>query len=156
MLRAAVAAGTSLGKKVQEILDSGKLVPDDTIVEIVKSRIAEKDCAQGYILDGFPRTVPQAEALSTMLQQRGGKISCVVLFEVSGTDVKNRLDARRTSESRADDNLQVQLERLRVYQEQTAPLIKFYHDSGTLLRIDGSRAIDQVQTELFAALKKLK
>lgn len=149
MLRAAVAEGSELGKKVASIMESGQLVPDALIVEIIKERISKPDCAKGYILDGFPRTVPQAQALDAMLGEQ--KVT-VVLFEVTTEDVEKRLANRRSAENRADDSDEVQRERLRVYQEQTAPLIEFYEQRGMLVRVSGAGAIDEVQNRLLESI----
>lgn len=149
MLRAAVAEGTELGKKVGSIMESGQLVPDDLIVELIAERIKKPDCEKGYILDGFPRTVPQAEALGAML---GSAEVTVVLFEVTMEDVEARLANRRSAENRADDSDDVQRERLRVYQKQTAPLISFYEERGLLTTISGAGSIEEVYGRLKQAV----
>jgi adenylate kinase len=153
MLRQAVKAGTDLGQRIQTIMDSGNLVSDELIVELISERVAEADCANGYILDGFPRTVKQAESLDMMMKASGQQISSVVLFEVSEQDVLKRLAHRQSVENRADDNAEVQLERLRVYQKQTAPLIDFYRAKGLLVSVDGSGSIEAIQSSLLAKLK---
>jgi adenylate kinase len=152
MLRAAVQEGSDLGNKVKGIMDAGQLVPDELIVEIIRARIAKADCASGYILDGFPRTVRQAEALSAMLQQQGTKLDAIVSFELSEQALMDRLANRRGTEARADDDINVQRERLRVYQQQTAPLIDYYAARGTLRPVDASGDIEQVYQHLLQAV----
>jgi adenylate kinase len=153
MLRAAVAEGTALGLRVKGILDAGQLVSDELIVELIRERVKLPDCQTGYILDGFPRTVAQAEALDEMLRRSGEKLDGVVLFEITEGALQSRLAHRRAVENRADDDEETQMARLRVYQEQTAPLIAFYEKRGGLLkRIDASVSIEVVTARLDSAL----
>lgn len=152
MLRAAVAAGSDLGKQVKDIIDSGKLVPDALMVALIQDRVKAVDCAEGYILDGFPRTVPQAEALAEMLKSNGVALDAVVYFEVSEADLLRRLEHRRGVEQRADDSVATQLERLRVYREQTAPLVDFYRAKGALTSVDAAGSVDEVYSKLDSAL----
>lgn len=147
MLREAVAAGTELGKKVGQIINSGQLVPDDVMVSLIANRIAEPDAKEGFILDGFPRTVPQAEALDQLLKKLDKNLTHVLLFDVSEDAVLKRLAGRQAAESRADDSVEVQRERLRVYREKTEPLISFYQQQKRLLRIDASGDVAAVQHE---------
>ncbi len=153
MLRAAVKAQTTLGKQVGDIMDSGQLVPDNLIVSLIKERVKETDCQQGYILDGFPRTVPQAESLAEMLSNQGESITSVVLFDVTEEDVLARLKHRQETEGRADDTVEVQMERLRVYRELTAPLIDYYKKTNLLKTIEASGSIEEVYSKLLSALK---
>jgi adenylate kinase len=144
MLRAAVASGSDLGKKVKAVLDAGQLVSDDLMIELVGDRMHEVDCAKGVILDGFPRTVVQAEALNKALQQGSEKIFAVVMFEVAVETVRERLSKRAKQEGRSDDSADVQIERIRVYNTQTAPLIEFYKKTGQLKVISAADEIDVV------------
>lgn len=153
MLRSAVQKGTPVGEKVKGIMDAGQLVPDEMIVEIIRDRVAENDCSRGYILDGFPRTLPQAEALGRMLGNGGGALDAVVSFEVSEADLSARLAHRRGAEARADDDAAVQQERLRVYQQQTAPLIDYYRSAKLLRSVNASGSIEDVYARLEQALK---
>lgn len=153
MLRAEVGGGSELGKRVKGIMEAGQLVPDDLIVDIIGERVKKSDCAKGYILDGFPRTIPQAKALSEMLKKNQSKLDAVVSFEVSEQDILDRLAHRRGAEARADDNAATQLERLRVYREQTEPLIKFYADLGMLKTVNAAASIEEVYQRLESELK---
>ena len=152
MLRDSIVQGAQLGLKVKPILDSGGLVPDDLMVALIQERIQNADCNSGYILDGFPRTVPQAEALDEMLRARREKLTHVVMFDVSEAAVMSRLEGRRSSEARADDNVEVQKERIRVYQEKTAPLISYYEKAGQLIHVNGDADIAEVQSRLVRAV----
>ena len=154
MLRDAVAQQTQLGLKVKPIMESGDLVPDDLMVALIAERIDQADCGQGYILDGFPRTVVQAESLDKMLQARGEVLTHVVLFDVTEEAVLKRLEGRRSVEARVDDNAEVQMERLRIYKQKTAPLIDYYQKTGQLINVNGDAEIDEVQSRLIAAVCK--
>jgi len=152
MLRAAVKEGTELGKQVQAIIDSGQLVPDALIISLIKERVAKADCVKGYILDGFPRTIVQAESLAQMLQEGGQAVTHVLFFNVSEAAVMSRLKNRAQQEGRVDDAENTQLERLRVYQAQTAPLIEYYRNAKLLTEIDGSGSVEEVHLNVMKCL----
>lgn len=152
MLRAAVAAGTALGSRVKDILDSGQLVPDAVMIDLIRDRVSQSDCKNGFILDGFPRTVPQAEALETLMQSLDGELDGVVLFELSEKAIQARLENRRGAENRADDSADVQRERMLVYQRQTAPLIEYYDEQRQLIRVDASGSVEDVAVALDRVL----
>lgn len=152
MLRKAVAEGTELGKKVKAIIDSGQLVPDDLMVSLIEERVRADDCRNGYILDGFPRTVPQARALAKMLEARGEKIDRVVLFDLTEAALEARLSHRRGAEARADDDAATQKQRLRIYQEQTTPLIEHYAAASALDRIDANGSVEEVEERVRSLL----
>lgn len=154
MLRAAVAAGTELGKQAKAIMDEGKLVPDDVICGVVGDRIEEPDCAEGFILDGFPRTLPQAEALDAMLHSHAKKIDKVIEFRVPDEILIGRIEKRaaETGGARADDNAETLKKRLAVYHEQTAPVLPYYEQAGVLLVVDGTQSIDEVTSAIKSAL----
>lgn len=150
MLRAAVAAGTPVGMKAKAVMDSGALVSDDIVVGIIADRIEEPDAKRGFILDGFPRTVAQAEAFDAMLAQKGLKLDCVIEFKVNEAELVDRI-VRRAKETEArgepvrkDDNPDVFKTRLEAYRTQTAPLSAYYQTRGALKTVDGMRPIDEV------------
>jgi len=150
MLRAAVAAGTEIGKQAKEIMERGDLVPDEVVVKIISDRIEEKDCANGFILDGFPRTTGQAEALDKMLEEKGLKLNAVIEIRVDDSILVDRIRTRaaETGGDRADDNEETLKKRLEVYHAQTAPLIPYYESQGKLLVVDGMNSIDDVTRDI--------
>lgn len=154
MLRAAVAAQTSIGLKAKEIMDRGDLVSDDIMVGIIADRVDEADCTNGFILDGFPRTIAQADALSVLLKEKNLNLDAVVEIRVDDSILLDRIE-KRASESddvRNDDNAEVLKKRLAVYHEQTAPLIEYYTQKGMLKTVDGMQEIDTVSAELQSIL----
>lgn len=154
MLRAAVAAGTEMGIKAKEVMDRGDLVSDEIVVGIIADRTQEEDCANGFILDGFPRTVAQAEALDAMLAEKGLKLDHVISMEVDEAALFARIEKRaaETDGARSDDNAETLKKRLEVYHEQTAPIIPYYRDKGALKTVDGMQDIDNVTNSLYAIL----
>ncbi|HIE39981.1 MAG TPA: adenylate kinase [Thiomicrorhabdus sp.] len=182
MLRAAIKAGTELGKRAKEAIDAGQLVTDDIIIGMVKERIAQEDCKKGFLLDGFPRTIPQADALA----KANVDIDAVIEIDVPDSEIVNRMAGRRahlasgrtyhlkynppkvegkddeTGEplvQREDDKPEVVTERLEVYHKQTAPLIEYYqkfskeNPSLRYIKVDGTLPIDQVELAVLAAIK---
>lgn len=176
MLRENVRNGSELGKKAKAFMDAGKLVTDDIIIDMMKERLALDDAMQGFLLDGFPRTVPQAEALSKLLDQLGVKLDCVVLLDVPDEVVVERLTSRRVCPTcgaiyntvanptkvegvcdkcggkviqRDDDKEEVIRNRLKIYHDQTSPLVNYYSNIGLLHKIDAT-------SDKEAALKLLK
>jgi adenylate kinase len=150
MLRAAVKAGTPVGRKAKDIMARGELVPDDVVVAIVADRVDEPDAAKGFILDGFPRTVAQARALDRLLGEKGLKLDAVIEIKVDPAALLKRIEKRiaetraRGEPIRADDNSDVLRTRLEAYQAQTAPLIDYYGKMGVLRTVDGMAAIPEV------------
>jgi adenylate kinase len=158
MLRAAVAAGTPIGLKAKDIMARGALVPDEVVVAIVADRIVQPDAKHGFILDGFPRTVPQAEALDRMLDDKAMRLDGVVALEVD-PDILVRRIASRVAEMKArgeplrpDDNPEVLKQRLAAYQAQTAPLVDYYRNKGALRAVDGMVSIADVSAAIGRAL----
>lgn len=150
MLRAAVAAGTPVGLKAKAVMDRGELVSDDIVVGIIADRIEEQDAKGGFILDGFPRTVAQAEAFDSMLAAKGLKLDAVIEFKVNETELVDRI-VRRAQETEArgeavrkDDNPEVFKTRLDAYRNQTAPLSAYYERTGMLKTVDGMKPINDV------------
>ena len=158
MLRAAVAAGSPIGLQAKAIMDRGELVSDDVVVGIIADRLEEPDARQGFILDGFPRTVAQAEAFDAMLAGRGLKLDRVIEFKVDENALVERIVKRaRETEARGepvrkDDNPEVFKTRLQAYRAQTAPLSAYYEGRGMLTPIDGMQPVDDVTQELFRAI----
>ena len=158
MLRAAVRAGTLVGLRAKAIMDRGELVPDDMVVTIVADRIGEPDAKNGFILDGFPRTVPQAVALDKMLKEKRLKLDGVIELKVDGSILQSRIENRmreaaaRGEQLRSDDDPEVLKRRVDAYKEQTAPLVDYYRWQGTLKSVDGMLAIDEVEAAIHKAL----
>jgi adenylate kinase len=154
MLRAAVAAGTPIGLKAKAIMDAGQLVSDEVVIGIVADRIDEDDAKKGFILDGFPRTVAQAQAFDEMLGRKGLKLDAVIEFQVDEKALVDRIVKRaketeaRGEAVRKDDNPEVFKTRLEAYKAQTAPLSAYYAEKGALKSVDGMRPIDEVTTVL--------
>lgn len=180
MLRAAVKTQTKLGKEAESFMKKGELVPDKLVLDLLNERIAEKDCAKGFILDGFPRNVAQADALEHVLSNVGKKIDRVVAIEVSSSELVSRLSGRRTCKKcsagfhivfqppkteghcdicdgelfqRNDDVPTVIEERLRIYLDQTAPLLDYYKKKNDLRLIDGQGDVTDITQKLLDALK---
>lgn len=179
MLRAAIASGSDLGKKAKSIMDKGNLVTDDIVVGLIRERTLEKDCKNGFILDGFPRTIPQAKALDEMLAERKSGIDLIVLFDIADELLVSRLSGRRTCTQcgamyhmetlkpkkagicdkcgskliqRADDEEATIKNRLKVYQELTQPLANYYQKQKKLKRIDAALSPQKVGQALHALL----
>jgi len=160
MLRAAVKAGTSIGRQVEEIMARGALCPDDVVVAIVEQRIERPDARKGFILDGFPRTVAQAEALDRMLAKHGIALEAVIELRVDEAALIRRIESRvaemkaRGEPLRADDSPEVLHRRLTAYREQTAPLIAYYRQHGILRSVDGMAPIPEVATQIEKVLSR--
>jgi adenylate kinase len=183
MLRAAVAEGSTLGQKAKEFMDSGNLVPDDLIVDLIVERVNQQDCQDGFLLDGYPRTIPQADALGEALEKLGRGVTAALLIELDDEEVVRRLSGRRVCVQsghgyhlefdppkhdgicdqdgsrliqRDDDNEEVIRNRLAVYHDQTKPLAAYYEELGLLRRFDGSRGQTEVHDHIRAALATLR
>jgi adenylate kinase len=154
MLRAAIAAETPIGLKAKDIMASGALVPDEVVVGIISDRIEQPDCAKGFILDGFPRTLPQAAALDALLKQKKLKLDAVIQLRVNEAILLQRVENRiaqmqaRGEAIRADDNVEALAKRLEAYRNQTEPLVHYYGDRRMLATVDGMMSIDDVTAEI--------
>ena len=152
ILREAVRAGTPLGQRARAIMESGELVPDDVMIGLIRERLAEADARQGFLLDGFPRTVDQAVALDGLLGGNGKGLSTVINLSVPESVLIGRLEGRSGSENRADDRRETVLERLRVYRQKTEPLIEFYRNKGLLTDVDGVGEVAEVADRIVKAV----
>jgi len=153
MLRAEIASGSPLGQKVESILAAGDLVSDDIMVEMIAHRITKPDCEKGFILDGFPRTVAQAEALDDMLQNHKLDLDAVIEIQVDEQELFSRIEKRAAEDgTRADDNVEIMKNRLQVYKDQTAPIIPHYAGKNRLKTIDGMQDIEKVAADIDGIL----
>lgn len=160
MLRAAVSAGTAVGLKAREVMEAGGLVSDEIVVGIVSDRIEEPDCSHGFILDGFPRTVAQAEALDRLFEAKDMALTAVIELAVDEAALLSRIEKRARDtvaaggQVRKDDNPQAFAQRLTAYRQQTAPLSEFYRSTGRLKTVDGMAPIDDVSRAIDEILKE--
>ncbi len=182
IFRAAVQAGTELGRKAREYLDAGRLVPDEITIEIIRERLKQPDCSRGFLLDGFPRTLPQAEALDRLLADLGTHLDMVLYIRVSPEVLVERLTGRRVCRNcgatyhvlfqpprlpgvcdrcggelyqRSDDTAETVRDRLEIYMGQTAPLLEYYRERGLLKEIDGEQEIEAVWAGIQNRLRGL-
>jgi adenylate kinase len=150
MLRNEAAKGTPLGNEVAPIMAEGNLVPDEMIVRVIEARLAEPDASNGVLLDGFPRTVPQAEALAAMLNRGGKQVDFVLCLDVPAPVLIERLLGRARAEGRVDDNLQTIQNRLDVYSRDTAPVLEFYRGRGVhVATVDGDASVSEVTRRIY-------
>jgi adenylate kinase len=143
---------TELGQLARRYMDAGELVPDDVTIAMIRERLTRPDCADGAILDGFPRSAPQAEALDALLESVGGEINAVLYIDVQVEALIERLQKRAELEGRADDNLETIRRRMAVYEAQTTPVLGYYGEKGLVRRVDGSQTIEAVSRELLRAV----
>jgi adenylate kinase len=160
LLRVAVTAGSPLGLKVKDIMARGELVPDDLVVALIAERIDAPEAKNGFILDGFPRTVKQAQALDRLLSERGLKLDGVIELRVDEDILVDRIEKRiretkaKGQTARADDDPVVLKQRVAHYRKQTAPLSDYYHQKGSLLAMDGMQGVDKVEADIERALQE--
>jgi adenylate kinase len=152
IFRANVSAGTPLGVEAKRYMDAGEYVPDEVTNRMVRNRIDEPDAAQGFLLDGYPRTVAQVEELDGMINFTGHQLDAVLCLVVDKDEVVKRLLQRAQTEGRADDTEDVIRRRQEVYLEQTAPLVEVYKERGVLVEVDGLGDVDEVTKRIFDAL----
>jgi adenylate kinase len=154
MLRAAMAAATELGRKVKPIYDSGELVPDDLMIELTRERLAEDDTESGFVLDGFPRTTAQAEALEPMLREIGKELDVVFVLQLPDELCIERLLKRAQLEGRVDDTPEAIAKRLEIYHRETEPLIEWYRIRSNVVTIHADRSPNEVFAEIQQALEQ--
>ncbi len=152
MLREAVKAGTPVGLKAKVVMDSGELVNDEIVIGIAGERLSEDDAKKGFLLDGFPRTISQADALESLLSEMSVELDCCLALTVDNEAVVQRLLKRGEIEGRTDDNEETIRDRMRVYDNETAPLRDFYHSRGRLTEVDGMGTIEEVGERIREAL----
>ena len=152
MLREAVAARTPIGLRTKQVMEAGKLVGDEIVIEIARERLAQEDCSRGFVLDGFPRTARQAEALEALLAELGRSADACLAVTVEPDEVVQRLLRRSELEDRADDNEQTIRERMKVYEEQTAPLLEYYRARDLLIEVSGMGRVEEVAARIEEAL----
>jgi adenylate kinase len=155
MFRAAIAAGTELGRRVGPILASGELVPDELTVALIRERLSQPDARDGFVLDGFPRTLEQAEELDAMLAEIGRSLDAVLFFDIPDEVAVERLVIRAEQEGREDDQPDVIARRLAIYHELTEPVVERYRATGTLVPLHASRTVGEVAAEIAEALELL-
>ena len=155
MFRAAVASGTELGRRVQPILGAGELVPDELTVALIRERLAEADARDGFVLDGFPRNLVQAEALDAMLAEIGRGLDAILFFDLPDAVATERMLGRAREEGRADDRPDVIARRLQIYHDQTAPVVEHYRATGKLVPLHAERPVDAVWNEIEQALEEV-
>jgi adenylate kinase len=151
-----MADGTELGQRVKPIYDRGDLVPDDLVVALIRERLDEPDTDGGFILDGFPRTIPQAEALDAMLLEIDRRIACVLEFQLDDAEAVSRLLSRAGIEGRSDDSADVIENRMRVYREQTEPLVAYYLAQGIVVGIDATGTPDTVYRRIQDVIEQVR
>jgi adenylate kinase len=153
MLRAAVAAGTPVGREARAWMDAGKLVPDEVVIGVAEERLSQPDAREGFILDGFPRTVAQARALDELLERMGAKLERCVALRVDEDELVQRLLKRAELEGRSDDNEEAIRTRMAEYRAKTEPLIAYYRDRGVLAEVDGLGAVNEVADRIREAIR---
>jgi adenylate kinase len=150
MLRDEVAAGTELGREVAPIMREGGLIPDDTMVRVIEKRLAQPDAEAGVLLDGFPRTVPQAEELDKMLERTGRELGVVLFFDVPESELRKRIAHRAEVDHRADDTPEAFIQRMREYEAKTAAVLDYYQDRGTRIEfVNGNAPIEAVTDSIL-------
>ena len=155
MFRAAIASDTELGREVEPILASGSLVPDDLTIAVIEARLGEDDAQEGFVLDGFPRTLVQAEALDALLSAIGRDLDAVLFFDLPDDVARERALGRARQEGRADDTPDVIDRRLAIYHEDTEPVVERYRTTGKLVPLHAGRPVEQVFAEIQAALDQV-
>ncbi len=154
MFRAAIAAQTELGRLVEPVLASGELVPDELTVALIRERLSEPDAEQGFVLDGFPRNIAQADALDAMLDEIGRGLGAILFFDLPDDVARGRMAKRAVDENRPDDTPEVIDRRLQIYHEETEPIVEHYRATGKLVPLHAERSVDEVYAEVQQALSQ--
>jgi adenylate kinase len=156
MLREAMTAESELGRRVKPIYERGELVPDDLVVALIRERLGQGGTNRGFVLDGFPRTIAQAEALDVMLEEMGRELEAVLEFQLGEEEAFRRLLGRAEEQGRTDDTPDVIRRRITVYREQTEPLVAYYLGRGILVGIDADRTVDEVYAQIEDVIQQLE
>jgi len=154
MFRAAMEADTELGRRIRPLYEAGELIPDDVTIELIEERLAEDDARDGFVLDGFPRNLAQAQALDAMLSAIGRDLDAILFLDVPESVVRERIAGRAKAEHRTDDTPEALARRLAIYQQQTVPVVEHYRTSGKLVPLHADRTIDEVFAEIQDALER--
>jgi adenylate kinase len=155
MFRSAIAEGSELGRRVEPILAAGYLVPDELTVALIRERLARHDARDGFILDGFPRTLEQARQLDAMLSEIGRSLDAIFFFDVPDEIATDRIAVRASAEGRPDDTDEATARRLRIYHEQTEPVVEHYRATGKLVPLHADRSVEEVFAEIADALEQV-
>jgi adenylate kinase len=155
MFRAALANGSDLGRRIRPLYEAGELIPDDLTVELIEARLAEDDARDGFVLDGFPRNLAQAETLDRMLEAIGRELDAILLFELPTELAKERALGRARQEGRSDDTPEALARRLAIYNEQTVPVVERYRTTGKLVPLHADRPVNEVFAEIQDALEQV-
>jgi adenylate kinase len=156
MFRAAIAAQTELGRRVEPILAAGELVPDELTIALIRERLSQDDAHAGFVLDGFPRNVRQADALDAMLEEIGRRLDAILYFDLPDDVARGRMLRRAVEENRPDDTPEVIDRRLEIYHAETEPIVEHYRATGKLVPLHAERSVDEVYDEIVQALSRLE
>jgi adenylate kinase len=155
MFRSEIRAGSSLGREIAPLLAAGELVPDDLTIAMIRDRLAREDAEHGFVLDGFPRTLAQAEALDEMLGEIGRSLDAILFFDLPDETAVERLLSRAAEEDRPDDTPEAIARRLQLYHEETLPIVEHYRATGKLVPLHAARSRDEVYAEILGALERV-
>ena len=153
ILRCEIESRSSIGKEAQIFMDAGKLVPDNILLKMMEHRLTEKDCSSGYLLDGFPRTIPQAEGFDHILKLIHHQLNAVISLTADGNELIKRLIKRSEDSGRSDDTIEIISKRQKVYLEQTSPIIQYYKKTGILKEVNGIGTIAEITERIIEAIK---
>jgi adenylate kinase len=155
MFRAAMAAGTALGERIRPLYDAGELIPDDITIELIEERLSEDDARDGFVLDGFPRNLAQAQALDALLEAIGRELDAIIFFDLPEEVAHERMRGRARVEGRSDDTPEAIERRLAIYDQETVPVIEHYRATGKLVPVHADRSVNEVFAEIQRALDQV-